>query len=259
MTSVRLATTVAGIADLLEIQSLLMGADLELLRLLADLRDIGDQDVREPSTLPGWSRGHVLTHLARNAAGQSKMLGGALRGELAEQYTGGVEARTKEIEQGAGRSARALVEDVEQSAVRLTRLWQQMTLDAWERPTIGAIAGERPAWATLWSRWRELALHHVDLAVGFLPSDWSTSFIERMLTHSTPSIKERQLVECEIAVSSIDAQFEWRSNTDVEIEVRGPSSALVAWITGRPGSWLGAVQTMRDGASTSLPELKPWG
>ena len=28
-----------------------------------------DADVRAPSLLPGWSRGHVLTHIARNADG----------------------------------------------------------------------------------------------------------------------------------------------------------------------------------------------
>ncbi|MEV7393377.1 maleylpyruvate isomerase N-terminal domain-containing protein, partial [Streptomyces sp. NPDC091215] len=33
-----------------------------------------DADVRAPSLLPGWSRGHVLTHVARNADGGRNLL-----------------------------------------------------------------------------------------------------------------------------------------------------------------------------------------
>ena len=36
-------------------------------RLLAVVDKLGDEDLREPSTLPGWSRTHVIGHLARNA------------------------------------------------------------------------------------------------------------------------------------------------------------------------------------------------
>ncbi|MFI9324466.1 maleylpyruvate isomerase N-terminal domain-containing protein [Kitasatospora aureofaciens] len=41
-----------------------------LLRTAARLCDAG---VRAPSLLPGWSRGHVLTHLARNADGGRRL------------------------------------------------------------------------------------------------------------------------------------------------------------------------------------------
>jgi len=36
-------------------------------RLLAVVDELGDEDLRGPSTLPGWSRAHVIGHLARNA------------------------------------------------------------------------------------------------------------------------------------------------------------------------------------------------
>ena len=38
-------------------------------RLLDTARTITDPDLRVPSMLPGWTRGHVLAHLARNADG----------------------------------------------------------------------------------------------------------------------------------------------------------------------------------------------
>ena len=34
-------------------------------RLLATATALSDAQVREPSSLPGWTRGHVLTHIAR--------------------------------------------------------------------------------------------------------------------------------------------------------------------------------------------------
>ncbi|MFM8776484.1 MAG: maleylpyruvate isomerase N-terminal domain-containing protein, partial [Actinomycetota bacterium] len=36
-------------------------------RLLTALGSLTDDQCREDSLLPNWSRGHVLTHLARNA------------------------------------------------------------------------------------------------------------------------------------------------------------------------------------------------
>ena len=43
-------------------------------RLLATATAISDTQAREPSLLPGWSRGHVLTHIARNADGLGNLL-----------------------------------------------------------------------------------------------------------------------------------------------------------------------------------------
>ena len=36
-------------------------------RLLADLDSLEDAEIGRPSLLPGWTVGHVLTHLGRNA------------------------------------------------------------------------------------------------------------------------------------------------------------------------------------------------
>ena len=36
-------------------------------RYLEALTELSDDDVRAPSLLPGWTRGHVITHVARNA------------------------------------------------------------------------------------------------------------------------------------------------------------------------------------------------
>ena len=55
-------------------------------RYLEALTELGDDDVRAPSLLPGWTRGHVITHVARNADALANVLHGAQRGELRAQY-----------------------------------------------------------------------------------------------------------------------------------------------------------------------------
>ena len=40
-------------------------------RLLATAREL---DIAAPSLLPGWTRGHVITHIARNADGYVNLL-----------------------------------------------------------------------------------------------------------------------------------------------------------------------------------------
>src|SRR6478752_9432859 len=94
------------------------GADIDLCRraharLSAVVATLDDDAVRSPSLLPGWSVGHVLTHLARNADSVLRRLEGARHDEVVDQYPGGPEARNAEIEAGAERSTDELRADVE--------------------------------------------------------------------------------------------------------------------------------------------------
>ena len=43
-------------------------------RVLATATGMNDAQAREPSLLPGWTRGHVLSHIARNADGLGNLL-----------------------------------------------------------------------------------------------------------------------------------------------------------------------------------------
>src|SRR5215469_5344155 len=78
--------------------------DVASARVLATAARISDQQAREPSSLPGWSRGHVLTHLARNADGLRNLLIWARTGVETPQYLS-AEARDTAIEAGSARTA----------------------------------------------------------------------------------------------------------------------------------------------------------
>ena len=73
--------------------------------VVATLQSLTDEQVGQRSLLPGWTVGHVATHIARNAEGHLRMFDAAMLGQIAEMYPGGREQRTADIEAGAGRSA----------------------------------------------------------------------------------------------------------------------------------------------------------
>ncbi len=94
-------------------------ADLEMAtrRLLATAALLTDAQVREPSRLPGWTRGHVLTHLARNADGCCNLLAWARTGTETPMYPSEA-ARDAAIAAGAGRRAADIAADARDSARR---------------------------------------------------------------------------------------------------------------------------------------------
>ncbi len=75
-------------------------------RLLDDARTLSEADLRAPSLLPGWTRAHVVAHVARNADAMRNVLAGARSGESRPAYAS-AEAREAGIEQGAGRARRS--------------------------------------------------------------------------------------------------------------------------------------------------------
>jgi maleylpyruvate isomerase len=72
--------------------------------LTAGISGLTAAEAREPSLLPNWTRGHVLTHLARNAEGGTRLLNWALTGVPGYEYPS-VDDRAAAIEAGAGRLA----------------------------------------------------------------------------------------------------------------------------------------------------------
>lgn len=77
----------------------------------------------------------MLTHLARNAEGGTRLLEWARTGMPGYQYES-LEARAAAIEQGAGRPAAALVADVRSSADGFSAAAEGMPAQAWRRRAV---------------------------------------------------------------------------------------------------------------------------
>jgi maleylpyruvate isomerase len=160
-------------------------------RLVQDISGLTDQQARSASLLPEWSVGHVLTHIARNGDAFVRMMTAAISGESVTQYEGGVEGRAAAIEAGAGRPATELVADVVASAAAVEAVWSQMTSEAWDGHGLNASGQRWPCDAMPFHRWREVIVHHVDLGLGFVASDWPQDYVDRELAVTLQSLPER--------------------------------------------------------------------
>jgi maleylpyruvate isomerase len=176
-------------------------------RLLATVAGLDDATARQPSRLADWAVGHVLTHLARNADGHVRRLEGALRGEEVPRYGGGMDQRNREIEHGAYRPASQLVDDLANSAWRLEETWDRCERAGW--PHADLLASDH--WPTTGSplrRLREVEVHHVDLGLGYEPTDWPRVYVDWELPLALKKVPQR-------------------------LADPGDAQRLLAWLTGR--------------------------
>jgi len=160
-------------------------------RLAARVEGLTDEAVREPSLLPAWSVGHVLTHLARNAESMVHRIEATTRGEVIDQYVGGAEGRDSEIESGAGRPATVLVDDVISWSQQLDAAFASLPDDSWNRPVRSGRGDEHPVARLPFHRWWEVEVHLVDLAIGHTPADWPQELVDRALPRLVAGLASR--------------------------------------------------------------------
>ena len=98
--------------------------------MLATVDGLDDLSVRQPSLLDGWSRAHVITHLARNADGCTNLLIWARTGIEHPMYASG-DDRDEAIAEGAVRGHRLLAEDLAASAERFASSARALPPQAW--------------------------------------------------------------------------------------------------------------------------------
>ena len=204
-------------------------------RLLADTAAITDARALEPSLLPGWTRGHLLTHLARGADGLRNLLTWARTGVMTPQYSSAA-ARDEDIEAGAGRSAAELRADVAESAAALAAEAASLSEAAWQASVHGIRGMAHPAWYTLTRRLSELEIHHVDLGIGYRVADWPDGFAAERLPDVAGSFAGRD-----------DAPA-------CLVEVTGTGQAFRIGPRGRRGAGPG-VRAAADGAGLAD---RPW-
>lgn len=134
-----------------------------------------------PSLLPGWTRAHVVGHLGLNARSHVHLLACAARGETGEQYEGAAAGRAAAIEEAARRSPRELVDELRASIYVLEGAWAGATARAWSGAGRSA-SGASLAMADLpFLRWREVAVHLVDLDIGIGRESWPDLWVRHEL------------------------------------------------------------------------------
>lgn len=202
-------------------------------RLGRTLSTLDDDALPKRSLLPGWTRAHVLAHLARNAEAMSRMMAAAMTGEIADQYPGGSQARDADIEAGAKASVAELTEDVRKTARTLDETAERMTPDAWQRPVRFLSIGEQPAARTIWTRWREVEIHHSDLGLIYNPSDWPDAFVEEYLSGELRRLPERLPAGLSVILRVDGYEGTYGPADAPPMTLSGQPWAVYAWLTGR--------------------------
>ncbi|MER6627030.1 maleylpyruvate isomerase family mycothiol-dependent enzyme [Streptomyces sp. NPDC000987] len=212
-------------------------------RLLSAVAELDDAAVARPSRLPGWTLGHVLAHLARNADALVNVLEGR------PMYASG-DARDADIERDAPRPLETHLCDVRESAARL-RAASAVPAD-WSR-TVELRNGVTDSAARVpFRRWVEVELHHVDLGIGYELEDLPAEFLEREIAFLAERFAGRPDVPGTRLTDGTRAWSTGREAEQPEITVTGPAPDLLGWLSGRRD---GSTLTVEGGPLPALPPL----
>lgn len=214
------------------VQALLHDVQAATERLLSTARGLTDERLRAPCALPGWSRGHLISHLCRNADGLVNLLTWARTGVRTPQYPS-PEAREHDIETGAGRDAALQLADLRESAARFATAVRTMPAQAWSARVAAFGGEEHAAWVTLVRRWCEVEIHHVDLDTGYLPADWPRGFVDTALDRAVNWWAAADPAPMAVLYDTTSGR-EWRFGGQAQgPSVAGPGHVVLAWLTGR--------------------------
>jgi maleylpyruvate isomerase len=161
-------------------------------RLLDDARTIPEASLRAPSQLPGWTRAHVLAHVARGADAMRNLLIGARSGQDRPAYAS-AQARDADIERGAATTAEELMADLADSAMALRAIARQLPDQAWQVRVRVLDSAPFPAAGLLTRRLVEVELHHCDLRTRYSPADWPAAFATMDLAEPMRSQRQDRL------------------------------------------------------------------
>ncbi|WTX00895.1 maleylpyruvate isomerase family mycothiol-dependent enzyme (plasmid) [Streptomycetaceae bacterium NBC_01309] len=177
-----------------------------------------------PTLLPGWTRKHLVAHVAANAEAVGRLVRWAATGVETPMYRS-PEERSDGIAQGATMTAHALESWLATSAEILAAAMDRLPEDAWRHEVVTAQGRTVPAAETPWMRAREVCVHVVDLdcGIGFaeLPEDFNQALCDDIRA-------KRNLGDLPAGVAA------------------APLPELTAWLAGRPY------------AIPGVPPLAPW-
>ncbi|MFD6280902.1 maleylpyruvate isomerase family mycothiol-dependent enzyme [Streptomyces sp. NPDC060209] len=213
-------------------------------RLLSATGKMDDGAVAEPSRLPGWSRGHVLAHLSRNADALVNVLQGR------PMYASS-ETRDADIERDAPRPLAEQLADLHASGAAF--LTATGTPADWSRTVTMRNGVTESASRIPFRRWIEVELHHVDLGVGYELEDLPEEFVTRENDFLAERFAGRPDVALTTAVAADGRLWTTGGRADgAPVTVRGTAPDILGWLCGRRD---GSALTVDGGSLPPLPPL----
>jgi len=202
-------------------------------RLLHTVDQLPDDEWDVESGCTGWTRGHVIAHLALNAEGLSGAVRGLGEGVPTTMYASN-EARDADIAALGAAEPAEVRERLRGSAALIAAALDQIPAlppgATFERTPAGILmrAHDVPL-----LRLREVEIHHADLDAGYSHADWPTETAVRFLAHDADRYDGPPVVARATDVGRTFAFGQAGQETPV---LSGTASALSWWATGRdPG------------------------
>lgn len=198
--------------------------------LLGVVGKLDDEAFAEPSTLPGWTRGHVIGHVARNAEALHRLTVWAATGEETPMYADR-EQRAAEIERSATLPPAVLRDDLARTAEVLDGALATLAPGRWQAQVRSALGRAIPAAEVPWMRIREVWLHAVDL--GATVDDLPSGVVDLLLDDVSTALSGKD--DCPaVELAPTDRSRSWRlGGGESTTVVAAPAAEVVGWLTGR--------------------------
>ncbi|NYE93812.1 maleylpyruvate isomerase [Psychromicrobium silvestre] len=211
-----------------------------------------DDEIREASALPAWTRAQVYAHLRGISAAMARQLEYAARGELIELYDGGMDGRNADIARLAALEQPELLTAVQEAFGSLAA-----AIDALSDADLGARVSYREGNVSdaLEALWRELVIHHTDLLIGFTSAAWSPAFCRHLFEFLEARVPEKT----RLVLQPLGQQPVTLSNGNTSGKsyvITGQLTDIASWLAGRAP--LGQLEAWAAADAVELPALLPW-
>lgn len=183
---------------------------------------LDEQTMSAPSILPGWTRKHLVAHVAANADALGNLVHWARTGERTPMYSS-TDQRSADIEAGAKRSAADLTAWLTEAVATLAASMAELTTEQWHAEVVTAQGRTVPATEIPWLRAREVCVHAVDLGTGASFADLPDGFLSALVT-----------------------DIRTKRGAELDGVPDGPLPEVAAYLAGRPHSL------------ADVPDLGPW-
>ncbi|UDY23388.1 maleylpyruvate isomerase family mycothiol-dependent enzyme [Nocardioides sp. Kera G14] len=186
-----------------------------------------DDDLRAPSTLPGWSVGNLVAHIAANGDALLNLVTWAKTGVETPMYASATD-RAEGIAKGDTLSASEATTWLESSIRALAEGFDSLTSEEWSNEVVTAQGRTVPATELPYMRSREGLIHAVDLSTSTARGDIDFSALPE---------------------GFLDALIEdicGKRGLSADELPEGTKADVAAWLAGRPH------------ALTDAPEIGAW-